>query len=81
MNSYTSENMLMQHKQKYGDHNITTIKTSNESHFHLKKHFHKNPLLFRIYADFEADNEKDNSSLGKKQQIYITKTRYLMVIT
>ena len=31
-----------------------------------KKHFHKNPLYFRIYADFEADNEKDNSSIGNK---------------
>ena len=26
----------------------------------------KNPLYFRIYADFEADNEKDNSSIGNK---------------
>ena len=31
-----------------------------------KKHFHKNPLYFRIYADFEADNEIDNSSIGNK---------------
>ena len=45
---------------------ITTIGTSNESHLHWKKHFHKNPLDFRIYADFEADNEKDNSSVGEK---------------
>ena len=30
------------------------------------KHFHKNPLSFRIYADFETDNEIDNSSLGNK---------------
>ena len=29
-----------------------------------KKHFHKNPLYFRIYADFKADNEKDNSCIG-----------------
>ena len=52
LNSYTSENMLMKHKQKCGIGNITTIKTSNESHLHWKKHFHKNPLYFRIYADF-----------------------------
>ena len=31
-----------------------------------KKQFHKNPLYCRIYADFEADNEKDYSSLGRK---------------
>ena len=24
-----------------------------------KMHFHKNALYFRIYADFEVDNEKD----------------------
>ena len=31
-----------------------------------KKHFYKNPLYFRIYADFEADNEKENSIVGNK---------------
>ena len=31
-----------------------------------KKHFQKNPLYFRIYADFEADNEKDNSIIGNE---------------
>ena len=45
---------------------MTTIRTSNESHIYWKKHFHKNPLYFRIYADFEADNEKDNSIIGNK---------------
>ena len=34
--------------------------------FFWKKHFHKNPLYFRIYADFGADNEKDNSKIGNK---------------
>ena len=66
LSSYTSENMLMKHKEKCGDDNITVIKTSNETHLHWKKHFHKNPLYFRIYADFEADNEKDNSNIGNK---------------
>ena len=31
-----------------------------------KKHFHKDPVYFRIYADFEADNEIDISSIGNK---------------
>ena len=66
LSSYTSENMLTKHKQKCGKDNNTTIKTSNKSHLHCKKHFHKNPLFFRIYADFEADNEKDNSVVGNK---------------
>ena len=34
--------------------------------FNGKKHFHKNPLYFRIYADFEADNVKDDSKIGNK---------------
>ena len=51
----------MLHKLKCGEDNITTIKTSPESHLDSKNHFHKNPLYFRIYADFEADNEKDDS--------------------
>ena len=66
LSSYTSENMLTKHKEKCGDDNKTVIKTSNESHLHWKKHFHKNPLYFRIYADFEAHNEKDNSIIGNK---------------
>ena len=31
--------MLLKHKQKCGDDNITTTKTSNESHLHWKKTF------------------------------------------
>ena len=66
LNSYTCENALKIHKEKCGDDNICTIRTSNESHIYWKKHFQKNPLYFRIYADFEADNEKDNSKIGNK---------------
>ena len=66
LSSYTSENMLIKQKQKCGEDNNTTIKTSNESNLHWKKHFHKNPLYFRIYADFEADNEKDTTIIGNK---------------
>ena len=56
----------MLHKPKCENNDITTIKTSNESHLHWKKHFQKNPLYFRIYANFETDNEKDNSIVGIK---------------
>ena len=56
----------MLYKQNCGDDNIATIKTSKESHLRWKKYFHKKPLYFGIYADFEADNEKDNSSVGNK---------------
>ena len=82
LSSYTSENMLIKHKTKCENNDITRIKTSNESHLHWKKHFHKNPLYFRIYADFEADNEKDISIVGNKTtNIYINRIQYLMVIT
>ena len=30
----------------------------------MEKPFHKNPFYFRNYADFEADNEIDISSIG-----------------
>ena len=64
MNSYTSENMLTLHKQKSENNDKTILRTLPDSHLHWKNHFHKNPLLFRLYADFQADNEKDNSSIG-----------------
>ena len=66
MNSYTSENRLKLNKPKCEIKDITTIRTSPESHLHWKKHFHKNPINFRIIADFEADNEKDSSSIDNK---------------
>ena len=66
LNSYTCENALVNHKEKCGDDNVCTIRTSSESHLFWKKHFHKNPLYFRIYADFEGDNEIDNSNVGDK---------------
>ena len=37
----------------------------------------KNPLYFRIYADFEAGNGKDNSHKETKHLIFINKTQYL----
>ena len=64
--SYTSGNMLMLHKPKCESYDITTIRTAGESHIQWKTHFHKNPLYFRIYADFEAVNEISNSSIGNK---------------
>ena len=66
LNSYTNENALLNHKEKFGDDNICTIRTSNESHLYWKKHFIRNPLQFRIIADFETDNEIDGSNIGSK---------------
>ena len=61
--------MLKKHKPKCESNDITTIRTSSESHFHWKKHFHKNPLFFRMYAHFEADIEKVNRIIGNKTTI------------
>ena len=66
LSSYTSQNVLIVHKQKCIQQEKTGIRTSIESHLYWKNHFHKNPLYFRLHADFEADNEIDNSSIGNK---------------
>ena len=58
--------MLLFNKPKCENNDITTIRTSSESHLHWKKHFYKNPIYFTIYADFETDKEKDNSIVGNK---------------
>ena len=66
MSSYTSEDMLMNQNPSCENHDITTIRTLSDSHLHWKNLFHKSPLFFRIYADFEAVSEIDNSSIGNK---------------
>ena len=66
LNSYTNENTSRYHKEKYGDDNICTIRTSSESHLFWQKHFHKKPLYFKNIVDFEADNEIDGSNRGNK---------------
>ena len=37
-----------------------------ESHLHWRYPFHKNPLVLRKIAEFEADKEIENSSIGSK---------------
>ena len=66
MNSYTSQNVIIKHKQLCGERDITSLRLSNESHIYWKKHVHKNSLCFRIYADIEADNDIDSSSIGNE---------------
>ena len=53
--------MLLIHIPKCENFDITTIRTSRESHLHWKNQFQTNPFYFRIYADFEADNEIEDS--------------------
>ena len=56
----------MLHKPKTDKYNIFTIRTSSDSHLHWKNHSHQNSLSFRIYSDFEADNEIDNSNKSNR---------------
>ena len=70
LNSYTSENLMIKPKQQGSHEEKTSIRTSPESQIYWKNHLHKSPLHFRIYADFEADNETDNSSIGNKTTIF-----------
>ena len=56
----------MLHIPKCESNGTIAIRTSPDSHLLWKKHFHKNPINFRIYADFGADNEKDNRIIGNK---------------
>ena len=77
LNSYTSEIMVLLHKPRCENNDITIIRTSPESHLHWKEHFHKNPLYFRTYAVFEADNEKDNSSVRNKTTNIYKQSRIL----
>ena len=58
--------MLKTHNQKCENNNVTTIRTSPESHIHWKNPFHKNLLYFRIIADFESDNEIHGYNIGNK---------------
>ena len=72
LSGYTSDNMINKHKQKCDmRHDITTIKTSKKPCTHWDKHCHKNPVYFRIPADFEADNEIDSKcNANKTTNIY-----------
>ena len=56
----------MSQKTKSGEDDICSIRRSPDSHIYWKNHFHRNPLYFRTYADFVANNEIDNSSIGNK---------------
>ena len=64
--SYTNESTLKNHKEKCREDNMCTMRTSSESQLYWKKHVPKHPLFFKIVADFEADNEIDNSNTCKK---------------
>ena len=60
----------MLRKPKCEIYDITTIRTSGESHVPWKNLFHKKPFYFNGIANFEADNEiEDNKAVGNKTAI------------
>ena len=56
--------MLIKHKNLCGEKQ--KLKTSPYSHIYWKKYCQKYKLYFRIYADFEADNKKENVNIRDK---------------
>ena len=64
--SYTSQNVLIKHKERCEQQKITSFRTSKEAQIYWSKHFHKNPSYLRNIANFEADIETDKSSIGKE---------------
>ena len=53
LNSFTCQNMLIKHKENTGQRQeITSIRTSDGSHFYWKNHFYRNSLYFGIYCGF-----------------------------
>ena len=45
LKSYTSQNVLIKHKQQCGEQDKTSLGVSNESQLYWKKNFHKSPIL------------------------------------
>ena len=79
LNSYTSANMLLIQKPKCERYVITFIRTSSESYLHWKHHFHENLLYFTIYADFEVDNEIEDSKAVCNKTTNIYKQNPLLI--
>ena len=74
LTSYKIQKVLTKHIIRREQQEKTTIRTSIMSHLCLRKHFHKNPVHFRINAGFEADNAIDNSSIGNQLSSGVTNT-------
>ena len=76
LSSYTSENMLLKHEQKCGNNDITTTKTSNESHLSWKNIFIRIHYIFEYMQILKLIKKKMIHVLVIKQLIFINKIRY-----
>ena len=67
--SYTNHNVLKNHIQNCGQQEVTSIILSRVPYIFWENHFHKNPVLFRFIAAFEAEYKiGDDKVVGKKKQ-------------
>ena len=57
LSCFKVENVLENHIERCNQQEITFINVSKESHLKWDKHFHKVPIYFRIYGDFECNNK------------------------
>ena len=80
LNSYTSENMLKAHQPKCENNDITTIRTSSDSHLHWKIHFHKIHYILGYTQISKLIMKKIILVWVTKQLIFINKIRYLTVM-
>ena len=74
LNSNTSENMLMILKAKSENNDITTIRTSSESHLHWKKQFHKIPYSLEFMQISKLIMKKIFVVWIIRQQVYVSRT-------
>ena len=74
LSPYKSENTPLKHQQNIEQQQITSIKTSIESPIYWKTYCHNLKLCFLIYANFESDNEIDNSNTGDETTSFYKQT-------
>ena len=80
LNSYTCENALKNHKEKCGDDNICTIRTSNKFHFFGKNTFIKIHYILGLLPILKLIMKKITLRYETKQPTFTNKILYLMVI-
>ena len=65
LSCFEYEHALKKYKERCEQQDFTAIRLSIDKHLAWKKHYQKVPL-FTVYADFECNNEIDNSTISEK---------------
>ena len=66
LSCFEHELVLKKHTERREQQDFTAIRLFSDKHLSWKKHYQKVPLYFRKNADFECNNEIDNSTMGEK---------------